>query len=87
MHLFHIKPDEWDAYLEESLEEAILPASLEILEGKLTLNQLAVRINRQNVYATAKQLLSLTHGILSKELPTRLNTLLATLPGGAEWFE
>lgn len=83
----YIKPDEWDAYLEESLEEAILPASLEILEGKLTPNQLTARINRQNVYATAKQLLSLTHGTPRKELPTRLNTVLATLPGGAEWFE
>jgi len=38
---YYIKTDEWQPFLEDSLEEAILPASLEILEGKLTPRQLA----------------------------------------------
>ncbi len=83
----YIKPHEWSPFLEEALEEAILPASLEILEGKLTPRQLANRIDREAIYATAQGLLSLTYTVPRKALPAQINAALATLPGGAEWFE
>jgi hypothetical protein len=84
---YYIKADEWLPFLEDSLEEAILPASLEILEGKLTPRQLADRIDREDIYAKAQRLLSFTYTVPRKELPGQINTVLATLPGGAEWFE
>lgn len=84
---YYIKANEWQPFLEDSLEEAILPASLEILEGKLTPRQLADRVNREGIYAEAQYLLSLTYTVPRKELPAQINAVLATLPGGAEWFE
>lgn len=53
----------------------------------LTPRQLADRIDREDIYAQAQRLLSLTYTVPRKELPTQINTVLATLPGGAEWFE
>jgi hypothetical protein len=84
---YYIKVNEWDDYLEEAMEEAILPASLETLGGKLLPRQLASRIHRPPIYTLAQQLLDLTYMTPRKQLPTRINTVLATLPGGAEWFE
>jgi len=84
---YYIKPDEWEPYLEDALAEAILPASLETLEGKLKPKQLADRIDRARVLAMAKWLLSLMYETPRRDLPGRINTVLATLPGGAEWFE
>jgi len=84
---YYIKPDEWEPYLEDALAEAILPASLETLEGKLKPKQLADRIDRASVLAMAKWLLSLMYETPRRDLPGRINTVLATLPGGAEWFE
>ncbi|MEM8807773.1 MAG: hypothetical protein AAGF01_17270 [Cyanobacteria bacterium P01_G01_bin.38] len=69
------------------MEEAILPASLEALEGKLKPTQFAARIDRDAVLAVAQQLLKLTYTFPRKALPAQINVLLAQLPGGQEWFE
>ena len=83
----YIKANDWDSYLEEALEEAILPASLETLAGKLKPKQLATRIDRTALLTSAVQLLQLTYTTPRKALPACINDILATLPGGAEWFE
>ncbi len=83
----YIKADAWHTYLEEALEEAILPASLETLEGKFKPKQLANRIDRPALLTSAQQLLQLTHSTPRKQLPAKINDVLATLPGGAEWFD
>ncbi|HZG38860.1 MAG TPA: hypothetical protein VEZ50_09290, partial [Nodosilinea sp.] len=74
-------------YLEEALEEAILPASLETLEGKLKPKQLANRVDRSTLLTSAQRLLQLTYSTPRRELPAQINDVLATLPGGAEWFD
>ncbi|MGF1517799.1 MAG: hypothetical protein ACFCVB_08355 [Nodosilinea sp.] len=84
---YYIRLDEWQTYLEEALEEAILPASLETLEGQLKPRQLADRIDRAAILTSAQQLLSLAYATTRKELPHQINAVLATFPGGAEWFE
>ena len=83
----YIKADSWDPYLDEALEAAILPASLETLEGKLKPRQLASRIDRPALLAIAHRLLALTYTNPRRELPAALNRVLATLPGGADWFD
>ena len=83
----YIKADAWIPYLEEALEEAILPASLETLEGKLKPKQLANRVDRSTLLTSAQRLLQLTYSTPRRELPAQINDVLATLPGGAEWFD
>lgn len=83
----YIKVNDWEPYLEEALEEAILPASLETLAGTLKPKQLADRIDRGALLTCAQGLLSLTYTTPRRALPTRINEVLATLPGGAAWFE
>ncbi len=84
---YYIKPNEWAAYLEEALEEAMLPASLETLEGRLKPQQLSQRLDRNQLLALIHQLLGITHITPRKVLLAELNQVLATLPGGADWFE
>jgi hypothetical protein len=84
---YYIKPDEWEAYLEEALEEAILRASLETLEGRLKPQQLSKRIDRKALLSLARQLLAATYTSPRQALLTQLNQTLTTLPGGADWFE
>ncbi|MEM9904182.1 MAG: DUF29 family protein [Cyanobacteria bacterium P01_D01_bin.44] len=84
---YYIKSDEWVPYLDDALEEAILPASLEALEGKLKPTQFAARIDRDAVLVLAQRLLNLTYAYPRKELPSQVNGVLARLPGGQDWFE
>lgn len=83
----YIKVNDWDSYLEEALEAAILPASLETLEGTLKPKQLTQRIDRPVILATAHRLLALTYDLSPRELPSAINQVLATLPGGSVWFD
>ncbi len=83
----YIKSDGWDPYLDEALEAAILPASLETLEGKLKPRQLASRIDRPALLAIAHRFLTLTYTDSRRDLLAALNRVLATLPGGADWFD
>jgi hypothetical protein len=83
----YVKADAWDTYLEEALEEAILPASLETLEGKLKPKQLANRVDRPALLTSAQRLLQLTYSTPRKELPPRLTMCWLRCPGGAEWFD
>ena len=83
----YIKVNDWSAYLEEALEAAILPASLETLEGTLKPKQLTQRIDQATILATAHRLLTLMYDHSARELPSAINGVLATLPGGATWFD
>lgn len=84
---YYIKPNEWLPYLEESIERAIRPASVEVFEGRLKPFQLSEQIDRSQLIATAQKLLSLTYQYPTKHLPTAIDECLAELPGGAEWSE
>lgn len=84
---YYIKSDEWQPYLEEAVERAIRPASVEILDGNLKPKQVSERIDRNQLIAMSQRLLDLTYEYSAKDLPAAIDTYLAELPGGEDWIE
>ena len=84
---YYINSTEWQAFLEEAIEAAILPASVEVLGGKLKPAQVLEIIDRVQLTSVAQKLLDLTYEYSAKDLPVVINTYLAQLPGGKEFFD
>lgn len=84
---YYIKSDDWQPYLEEAMERAIRPASVEILNENLKPKQVSERIDRNQLIEIAQKLLDLTYNFPAKDLPTAIDSCLVDLPGGADWFE
>lgn len=84
---YYIQLDEWKPYLEEAIEQAIRPASVEILGGSLKATQVSVRIARNALLEIAQKLLNLTYEYPVKALPEQIDQELAQLPGGKDWFD
>jgi hypothetical protein len=84
---YYVNVDEWLTLLEEAVEAAIAPASVEALNGQLNAIQLSKQIERKSIIATAQTLLELTYQCSKKELPAIIAVRLAELPGGQEWYE
>ena len=82
---YYISREEWQSFLEENLEAAIRPASLEVLAGDLKPKQLAERLDKSRLIQLAQRLLNLTYEHSAKDLPDILDTVLLELPGGKEW--
>ena len=84
---YYINSDEWYSYLEEAIEAAIRPASVEVLDGQLKPKQVSERINRNQLIEISQRLLNLTYESSAKDLPIAVDTYLAELPGGEDWLE
>lgn len=84
---YYIKSDEWQPFLEEAIEAAIAPTTVEVLNGKLTPIQLSEQIDRNQIIITVQKLLDLTYLYSAKELPAIVNKSLAELPGGQAWYK
>ena len=84
---YYIKPDEWQPILEEGLEAAIRPASVEVSNGEYTPFQLSELVDRTQVTLTAQRLINLTYEYFGKELPAIIDNYLVQLPGGEDWRE
>ncbi len=84
---YYIKQDEWNDYLEEAIERAIRPASVEVMDGKLKAAAISAQISREDIIQISHQLLSLTYQYSAKELPLAIDRVLAQLYGGDEWFD
>ncbi|NCJ07455.1 DUF29 family protein [Synechococcales cyanobacterium C] len=84
---YYINLNEWSPLLEEALEGAIAPASVEALGGKLTPMQLSEQVNREQLIATAQQLLELIYHYSAKDLAKVITNRLIALPGGQAWTE
>ncbi len=84
---YYIKQDEWNDYLEEAIERAIRPASVEVMDGKLKAAAISAQISRKYIIQISHQLLSLTYQYSAKELPLAIDRVLAQLYGGDEWFD
>lgn len=84
---YYIKSDEWQPFLEEAIEAAIAPTSVEALNGQLTPMQLSERIDRNQIMMMVQILLDLTYVYSAKELPEIVNQSLAKLPGGQAWYK
>lgn len=82
---YYIQPDEWEIYLEDSLEDAIRDSSVEVMNGAYTPFQLSEMVNRKQILLTAKNLLALTEGYPAKELAIAVDEMLTQLPGGSNW--
>lgn len=82
---YYIHQDEWQPYLEEAIEAAIRPTSIEVLNGQLKPKQLSARIDREQLMAVAQKMLDLTYNYSAKDLPDILDSCLAQLPGGEAW--
>ncbi len=76
---WYVSEDGWQELVEEALEAAIDEASVEVLGGCLTPEQVSQRIDRQSIISLTLSLLSLTYTASLKELPglvrNRLNSL------------
>ncbi|MGL5878896.1 MAG: DUF29 family protein [Xenococcaceae cyanobacterium] len=84
---YYINSDQWYPYLEEAMERAIRPASVEVLNGNLKPKQVSERIDRNQIIEIAQKLLDLTYNFPTKDLPTAIDSHLVALPGGEDWFE
>lgn len=84
---YYINSTEWQAFLEEAIEAAIRPASVEVLGGKLKPAQVSERVDTVQLMIIAQKLLDLTYEYSVKDLPDIVDTYLAQLPGGKEWFD
>lgn len=83
---YYIKSDDWQPYLEEAMERAIRPASVEVLDGQLKPKQVSERINRNQLIEISQKLLDLTYEYTAKDLPAAIDTYLAELSGGEDWL-
>jgi hypothetical protein len=84
---YYIKQDEWEPFLEEAIEAAIRPASVEVVDGAYNSFQLSELVKRTEIMMTAQRLLDLTYEHSAKTLPTIIDENLVQLPGGEEWKE
>ena len=84
---YYIKQDEWEPFLEEAIEAAIRPASVEVLDGAYNSFQLSDLVNRTEIIMTAQRLLDLTYEHSAKTLPAIIDENLVQLPGGEDWKE
>ncbi|MDB9315870.1 DUF29 family protein [Spirulina sp. CS-785/01] len=84
---YYLPQNEWQDFLEEALEAAITPASVEVLAGTLTPWQISEQINRPQLLETAQTFINLTYLHSKKELPREINQQLAKLVGGEDWYQ
>lgn len=84
---YYINSDEWQPFLEEAIEAAIRPASIEVLDGRLKPSQLSKQVDRPQLNAAAQKLLDLTYEYSAKDLPEIVDSYLAELPGGSDCLE
>lgn len=84
---YYIKQDEWKPFLEEAIEAAIRPASVEVMDGVYNSFQLSELLDRTEIIMTAQRLLDLTYEHSAKTLPAIIDENLVQLPGGEDWKE
>lgn len=73
---YYIDLDEWLPLLEETVEAAIAPASVEVFNGQLNAIQLSKQIDREAAIRVAQTLLAMTYQHSSKELPAAIAAYL-----------
>ena len=66
---YYIKVSDWNDYLEEAVELAVLEAAKEAFGGIYSVEQLSQKFDRDRVLTTTGQMLELTYQQDSKDLP------------------
>lgn len=82
---YYVKPEEWKSLLEDSLEDAIRTASVEVLNGAYSPFQLLELVDQTQILMTTRNLLNLTYKYSAKLLPGSIDESLSRLPGGEDW--
>ncbi|MCT7949056.1 hypothetical protein NG798_04585 [Ancylothrix sp. C2] len=83
---YYVKQDEWQSLLEESLDDAIGPASTEVREGiYYNRRQLAQLIEKAVLIETTQKLLALIYSYSGETLEDKIDEILMDLPGGNSW--
>ncbi|MFY7800439.1 MAG: DUF29 family protein [Dolichospermum sp.] len=82
---YYLNIDEWVEILEDTIELAIRPASLEVMNGKLSRQQISQMLNKPQLILTATELINFTYNYQIRELPDIIDDYLGNLPGGEDW--
>ncbi|MFM6581847.1 MAG: hypothetical protein ACKPJQ_18670, partial [Dolichospermum sp.] len=82
---YYLSINEWVEILEDAIESAIRPASLEIMNGKVQRQQLSQMLNKPQLILTATELINLTYSYQIRELTDIIDDYLGNLPGGKDW--
>ena len=73
---YYISQGEWRSFIEEAVEEALLPASLDIFEGSLNADELSDRLDSDRLFSLAENLLNLTYDYPRRELRQKIEKIL-----------
>ena len=84
---YYLKQDDWDEYLEEAFEVAILEASIEVSGGIYTAIQLEEVVNKEQVIEIALSLIAMTYQYSAKDLLSTVKKYFINLAGGKEWLD
>ncbi|MGL5806862.1 MAG: DUF29 family protein [Xenococcaceae cyanobacterium] len=76
---WYVLENNWQELVEEAIEAAIDEASVEVLGGCLTSEQVSQRIDRELIISLTLSLLNLTHTYSIKELPVLIRNRLNSL--------
>ncbi|MEA5508901.1 DUF29 family protein [Crocosphaera sp. UHCC 0190] len=82
---YYLKEQEWGDYLDETFEDAIFAASLEVFEGKYNPFQLRENVNEEYIKKIACHFLKMTYTYSRKAIRAEINHELSKLPGGENW--
>jgi len=82
---YYIKQNNWEEYLEEAFEVAILEASIEVRGGTYSPIQLEEVVNKEQVRERALFLIAMTYQYSTKDLLSTVKQYFINLPGGKEW--
>ncbi|WP_199249337.1 DUF29 family protein [[Phormidium] sp. ETS-05] len=82
---YYINAGEWQPFLEEAIEAAIRPASLEIYNKPINRAKFAAELDQNQLIAIASRFLELTYSYTAKDLPAIIDEQLSQLPGGEDW--
>jgi hypothetical protein len=82
---YYLNIDEWVEILEDSIELAIRPASLEVMNGKFQRQQISQMLNKPQLILTGTELINLTYNYQIRELPDIIDDYLGNLSGGEDW--
>jgi hypothetical protein len=77
---YYLKESEWDDYLEEAIELAVLEAAKEAFGGIYSVEQLTATFDRDLVIKTAFKLLQLTYREETKKLLLKVRELVSDRP-------
>jgi len=82
---FYIKPDEWEGWLEDALDDAIYAAAPEVNGGVHTPYALATLVDKAAIMISAQMLLAQTYHTDRRQMAQQVDQFLYNLPGGQVW--